>query len=406
MQNRRRFLKNAAASTTIFSLGAAGCQESQSAPVIVAPPPAPVPPPPTGESLIEDIGPLLVADPNGVKLPAGFTSRIVAESNITPTANSTYIWHGNPDGGAIFETDTGGWVYVSNSELGSNNGGVGVLEFDDVGEVINAYSILGNTNRNCAGGATPWDTWLSCEEVSRGLVWECDPFGQNPPIVHPSLGAFNHEAVAYDIDTHDLYLTEDASTGCFYRFRPAALSADGFADLTAGDLAVAIVNPADNTVTWETVPDPSATMVSTRLQVPDATKFAGGEGIVYFDKTITFATKIDNRIWAYNTETNIISILYDIATSSTPILEGVDNIALSKSGDLIIGEDGGDLELIAITLAGTIKPLLQLVGHDGSEITGPAFSPDGKRLYFSSQRGTEGRSDTGITFEISGPFHN
>ncbi len=49
--------------------------------------------------------------------------------------------------------------------------------------------------------------------------------------------------------------------------------------------------------------------------------------------------------------------------------------------------------------------LVQLVEHDFSEVTGPAFSPDGKRLYFSSQRGRTGSSRAGITFEVEGPFH-
>lgn len=44
----------------------------------------------------------------------------------------------------------------------------------------------------------------------------------------------------------------------------------------------------------------------------------------------------------------------------------------------------------------------QFVGQDNSEITGPAFSPDGTRLYFSSQRG--GRLAGGITYEVTGPF--
>jgi len=71
---------------------------------------------------------------------------------------------------------------------------------------------------------------------------------------------------------------------------------------------------------------------------------------------------------------------------------------------LRVAEDGGDLQIVVITKSGETIPLLQLVGHDRSEITGPAFSPDGSRLYFSSQRGMTGRSADGITFEITGFF--
>lgn len=87
-------------------------------------------------------------------------------------------------------------------------------------------------------------------------------------------------------------------------------------------------------------------------------------------------------------------------------MSSVDNIALSKDGELVVSEDGGDLQIVAIVEDTRLKPIVQLVGHDGSEVTGPAFSPDGKRLYFSSQRGTEGHSGAGVTFEVSGPFHS
>jgi hypothetical protein len=74
---------------------------------------------------------------------------------------------------------------------------------------------------------------------------------------------------------------------------------------------------------------------------------------------------------------------------------------VTRSGDVIVAEDGGDLQLVLITPDRVVAPLLQVVGHEGSELAGPAFDPSGNRLYFSSQRGGRG---PGITYEVTGPF--
>jgi secreted PhoX family phosphatase len=87
-------------------------------------------------------------------------------------------------------------------------------------------------------------------------------------------------------------------------------------------------------------------------------------------------------------------------------LTGVDNITGTAAGDLYVAEDGGNMEINVITSAGVVAPVVRIQGQSSSEITGPAFSPDGSRLYFSSQRGTSGASTgaNGVTYEIHGPF--
>jgi secreted PhoX family phosphatase len=90
-------------------------------------------------------------------------------------------------------------------------------------------------------------------------------------------------------------------------------------------------------------------------------------------------------------------------------LRDPDNITVQPhSGDIFVAEDADDLQLVLLANAQGQRiaaPFLQLVGHDGSEVAGPAFSPDGTRLYFSSQRGTDGGNNgPGMTFEICGPF--
>ena len=151
--------------------------------------------------------------------------------------------------------------------------------------------------------------------------------------------------------------------------------------------------------------------MATRNQVPSSTPFNGGEGIWYHNGIVYFSTKGDNRVWAYETISGVLNIIYDQNSSCTPILSGVDNLTVSPAGDILVADDGGNLEIVVIGTDGVIAPVVQLVGHDNSEITGPAFSPSFNRLYFSSQRGTKGffnfwDNDSEITFEIQGPFFN
>lgn len=355
------------------------------------------------KSNFESIGPLKPPDANGVQVAEGFSARIVARGGQAPTSRSRYLWHGAPDGGATYAIEDGGWIYVSNAEL-PFVGGVGALRFDAGGNIVDAYPILMGSNVNCAGGKTPWGTWLTCEEVPAGRVLECDPTGKEAAIPRLALGNFKHEAVAVDSVNQHLYLTEDESDGRLYRYVPSRLTSGGYADLTRGQLEVAVVQP-DNTVQWRRVPDPTGFLTPTRLQVADSTPFRGGEGIWYHDGVVYFATKGDHRVWAYTVASSTLRVFYDRATSANPILSGVDNITVSPMGDVLVAEDGADMQIVALLPSGTIKPVVQITGQSDSEITGPALSPDGKRLYFSSQRGPTGNPlVTGITYEVTGPF--
>lgn len=275
---------------------------------------------------------------------------------------------------------------------------MGALRFDARGAVIDSYSILENTTRNCAGGRSLWQTWLSCEENGDiGQVYECDPFGEKPARVLPALGSFNHEGLAMDPQTGMAYLTEDVKDGCLYRFVPKTVG-----DLTQGQLEVGILR--DQVFFGAPVPDPSGRQKPTRYQTQEAARFAGGEGIVYADGKIFFVTKIDNRVWSLNIDTQYLTSVYDASQYREPVLTGVDNIEVTPSGELLVTEDGGDMQIVALTHEGNVLPMVSLHDQTQSEITGPAFSPDGSKLYFSSQRGRSGKSEDGLTYELSLPW--
>jgi secreted PhoX family phosphatase len=383
---RRDFLAGGAAAAGMLALGPNFWRAALAAPATVGDGP---------------YGPLQAPDANGLMLPSGFRSREIARAG-SPVAGTGYTWHNAPDGQATFAQPDGSFVLVSNSETAAlQGGGTSALRLDPQGNVIDAYRICEGTSGNCAGGRTPWGTWLTCEEYGGGQVWECDPLGVRDAVVRPAMGTFNHEAVAVDPVQRRLYLTEDEGDGCFYRFTP-----DAYPDLSSGVLQVAVVS-ASNQVSWRTVPDPLGVLVSTRKQVRSAKTFRGGEGIWFDEGFIYFTTKGDHTLWAYDTVRRTIEKLYDPATSGNgDFLHGPDNLTVARSGDVFVCEDNGDddFDIVMVTPERTISPVVRASSvsgiHSGSEFAGVIFSPDGERMYFSSQRG----HGDGAVFEVTGPF--
>lgn len=359
-------------------------------------------------------------DEHGLVLPRGFTARVIAVAG-EPVADSGYIWPIFPDGAAVFDDGAGGWIYVANSEVFVPSlGGVSAIRFDGSGTVVDAYSILEGSTANCGGGPTPWGTFLSGEEAREpgGVMWECDPTGQAPARSLPSMGVFRHEAAAVDPKREVVYLTEDVEDGNLYRYTPSK-----YPSLAEGFLEAATID-GTGAVRWLAIADPLATEVATRYQAPEATVFAGGEGIWYHDDVVFFTTKHDNKIHSIDLLENIHTVIYaadpKMVADGTATLSGVDNLSVdTPTGDVFVAEDGGNMEIVILTPAGEVAPFLRILGQEDSEVTGPVFNPTGDRLYFSSQRGPSSRSvndiqpelstltnTAGLTYEVIGPFRN
>ena len=418
----------------------------------------------------------LVKDPQGLfNLPKGFSYRIISKKG--DKMDDGLLLPGAPDGMAAFAGKKGRVIVVRNHENGAEsfeNGAFGATNelldkiasdrFYDYGKKKNPslggtstfvynptsgkietqYLSLTGTTRNCAGGPTPWNSWLTCEESTakvgaydgngekdHGYVFEVpatEKIGLCDPNPIKGMGRFNHEAVAVDPRTGIVYLTEDRGDSLIYRFIP---STPGKMHNGGKLQALAIKDQKSfDTRNWESLTTPKFPLREMKdvewinienVESPEddlrtqgfnngAACFARGEGMWYGKNEIYFACTngghiSSGQVFRYipsasegkSDERNLPGKLELFAESrDKEILKNRDNLTVAPWGDVVLCEDASHPFLVGINTAGEYYKLAENIGYQ-SEFAGGVFSPSGETFFVNVQ-------GAGLTLAITGPW--
>ncbi len=409
----------------------------------------------------------LLPDLQGViNLPEGFTYKIISKKGTQ--MSDGFRLPGAADGMATFTVDDK-VIVIRNHELspgdmengpyGSDEkynkqliydfgsgenigvGGTTTIVFDEKTQSIEKeYLSLTGTVRNCAGGPTPWNSWITCEETTiladgimekdHGYNFEVkatSKSGIQEPVPLKAMGRFRHEAVAVDPKTGIVYLTEDEGDGLIYRFIPAK-----YGELSAGKLQALKVKdrPSFDSRNWqedstdvmplnenvdvewidlEEIESPNSDL-RLRGYESGATRFARGEGMWIGNGEIYFACtnggeKKNGQIFRYipssdegktSERTQPGKLELFVESKDAQMLEHADNLTYSPWGDLIVCEDKKEPKLVGVTPKGELYHFAENIGYK-SEFAGACFSPSGETLFVNIQ-------GPGLTLAIQGPW--
>lgn len=411
----------------------------------------------------------LVTDPAGqLDLPEGFSYRLF--SHVGEAMDDGLVVPGLHDGMAAFAGSNGRTVLVRNHELSSGEGGAygednallsklpdGALYDAGHGrtpslggtttvvydtrthEVVSQSLTLAGTLRNCAGGPTPWNTWVSCEETAQradgrherdhGYAFEVPTWARGPVDPRPlrAMGRFQREAIAVDPASGVVIQTEDREDGIVTRFvpdRPGDLHGSGrlealaFADADSVDTRhwspmTRVPKGERLAVRWIPLDDAESPDDDLRHRgfAAGAARFARGEGLWTGRGEIVFTCTTGGaahagQLWRYRpsaregtpAEVDAPGTLeLFVESEGRGQMDMCDNLTIAPWGDLIVCEDGpAPNRILRVTPAGEVTPFALNAGS-GSEFAGACFSPDGKTLFVNVQF-------PGVTVAITGPW--
>lgn len=398
-----------------------------------------------GEEMSDGL--LVPAEADGMAAFAGKDGRInlVCNHENTPAQQNR-----GPFGSDLQRLDriSHAYLYDDGRGMTPGTGGTTTIIYDPLsGNKERQFLSLAGTELNCAGGATPWGSWLSCEETfsnpgrkiqsavsvqrnkRHGYVFEVSAASSGcvEPIPLKEMGRFEHEAAAVDPLSGVVYLTEDRRRSLFYRYLP---DVPGKLHLGGQLQALAIADhdrfdtrnwdskstmPANSwmSVNWIDLHDVDADKNDLRLRGyrQGAARFARGEGLCVADGSVFIACTIGGpdrlgQVFEYRaspfegsdkeiTQPGQIRLIAESTRDS--VLRHADNIVMSPWGDLLVCEDtAGHCGLVGLKPDGSQYYIADNAYTD-SELAGVCFSPDGKTMFLNIQV-------QGFTLAINGPW--